>query len=73
MASNAQDVAVRVEIPCLAATATPVDTARLSQELRLLWLVEQVRLHRVGIGKGAELAGLPRAASWACSGSMAYR
>ncbi|HMJ13599.1 MAG TPA: UPF0175 family protein [Polyangiaceae bacterium] len=34
----------------------------MSEELRLLWLVEQVRLKRLGVGKAAELAGVPRAA-----------
>lgn len=38
------------------------DPAALSEELRLLWLVEQVRLKRLGVGKAAELAGVPRAA-----------
>jgi hypothetical protein len=28
----------------------------------VLWLVEQVRHHKLGIGKGAELARMPRAA-----------
>jgi hypothetical protein len=27
-----------------------------------IWIVEQVRLHGVGVGKGAELSGMPRAA-----------
>ena len=59
---NAEDVAVRVEIPWRAAGQTPPDPARLSHDLRVLWIVDQVRQHRVGIGKGAELAGLVRAA-----------
>ncbi|HMV66641.1 MAG TPA: UPF0175 family protein [Myxococcota bacterium] len=37
------------------------DASALGAELRALWAVEQVRLKRVGVGKGAELAGLPRA------------
>jgi predicted HTH domain antitoxin len=57
-----QNVAVSVEIPWQVAGTTPPDIARLSQELRVLWIVDQVRRHRVGIGKGAELAELPRAA-----------
>jgi predicted HTH domain antitoxin len=32
------------------------------RELRVLWAVEQVRLQRCGVGKGSELAGLPRVA-----------
>jgi predicted HTH domain antitoxin len=62
MQSNADDVAVRVEIPWQVAGTTPPDPARLSHELRVLWIIEQVRQHHVGIGKGAELAGLARAA-----------
>jgi predicted HTH domain antitoxin len=38
------------------------DPAVVGEELRLLWMVEQVRLHRIGVGKAAELAGMPRAA-----------
>jgi predicted HTH domain antitoxin len=60
--SNAESVAIRVEIPWQAVDATPPDVARLSRELRVLWIVDQVRQHRLGIGKGAELAELPRAA-----------
>jgi predicted HTH domain antitoxin len=33
----------------------------ISQELRLLWLIEQVRQRRLGYGKVAELAGVPKA------------
>jgi predicted HTH domain antitoxin len=60
--SNAQNVSVRVEIPWQVASATPPDITRLSRELRVLWIVDQVRQNRVTIGKGAELAELPRAA-----------
>jgi predicted HTH domain antitoxin len=60
--SNAQDVAVSVEIPWQAAGSIPPDPVRLSHDLRVLWIVDQVRQHRVGIGKGSELARLPRAA-----------
>ena len=59
---SAKDVAVRVEIPWQAAGTTPPDLARLSHDLRVLWIVDQVRQRHVGIGKGAELAGLARAA-----------
>jgi predicted HTH domain antitoxin len=62
VSSSGDNVAVRVEIPWQAVGTTPPDVARLSQELRVLWIVNQVRQHHVGIGKGAELAGLPRAA-----------
>jgi len=39
-----------------------LDPAAVGDQLRLLWIIEQVRLHRIGVGKGAELAGMPRAA-----------
>ncbi len=38
------------------------DSERIATELRALWAVEHVRQRRCGVGKGAELAGLPRAA-----------
>lgn len=37
------------------------DPHALGRELRLLWLVEEVRQRRLGVGKAASLAGLPRA------------
>lgn len=53
-------ITVTVELPRGHVVAT--DATALGAELRALWAVEQVRLKRVGVGKGAELAGLPRAA-----------
>ena len=41
---------------------TPADPGVVGAQLRVLWLVEQVRLRRIGVGRAAELAGLPRAA-----------
>ncbi len=38
------------------------DPSRLGAELRILWAVEQVRRKLCGVGKGAELARIPRAA-----------
>lgn len=38
------------------------DLATLGTELRRLWAVEQVRRRRFGVGKGAEVAQMPRAA-----------
>ena len=53
-------VAVQVDIP--AGVLLDVDIAQLGDELRRLWAVEQVRLRRLGVGKGAEVAAMPRAA-----------
>lgn len=39
-----------------------MDPMEIGDQLRLLWLIEQVRLHRIGVGKGAELAEMPSAA-----------
>ena len=38
------------------------DVPTLGRELRLLWLIEEVRQRRLGTGKGSELAGMARAA-----------
>ena len=38
------------------------DVPALGRELRLLWIIEEVRQRRLGAGKGSELAGMPRAA-----------
>ena len=53
-------VAVRVELPQEVLGNT--DPSELGIELRRLWAVEQVRLQRIGVGKGAEVAEMPRAA-----------
>jgi hypothetical protein len=52
-----------VTIPLAGSDAdAPPDPETVGGELRLLWLVEQVRLRRIGVGKAAELAEMPRAA-----------
>jgi predicted HTH domain antitoxin len=38
------------------------DSSLIGDELRLLWIIEQVRTKRIGVGKGAELARMPHAA-----------
>ena len=53
-------VAVQVDIPREA--LGDLDLTQLGAELRQLWAVDQVRRHRLGVGKAAEVAGLPRAA-----------
>jgi predicted HTH domain antitoxin len=35
------------------------DPQEVADEMRLLWLLEEVRSRRLGFGKAAELAGLP--------------
>lgn len=50
---------VEVELPEEAFEHHPGDPGRLAEEIRHLWLLEQVRQRRLGFGKAAELAGLP--------------
>jgi len=37
------------------------DPEGIAEEMRILWLLEEVRERRLGFGKAAELAGLPQA------------
>lgn len=60
MSAPARTVEVAVALPW--GRAGEPDTRAVGQELRLLWIIEEVRQHRLGIGKAAELAGVPRAA-----------
>lgn len=49
---------VRVDLPEEALQGRPWGAVELSRELRLLWLLEEVRARRLGFGKAAELARL---------------
>lgn len=49
---------VKVALPEEAFQTHPWDAERIADELRVLWLLEQVRERRLGHGKAA---GLPRA------------
>lgn len=62
MSAPARTLTVSVEIPWSAEDGAPPDAVAAASELRQLWIIEQVRLGRIGAGKGAELAGMPRAA-----------
>ena len=53
-------VAVQVDIPQDALGDT--ELSQLGAELRRLWAVDQVRRQRLGVGKAAEVAAMPRAA-----------
>lgn len=59
MGSAIRNLEVQVTVP-LPAGATESDVG-VSEELRRLWLIEQVRLRRIGVGKAAELLSMPRA------------
>jgi predicted HTH domain antitoxin len=60
MSAPARTVDVATALPW--GRAGEPDVGALGRELRLLWIIEEVRQHRLGVGKGAELAGVPRAA-----------
>jgi predicted HTH domain antitoxin len=50
---------VEVELPSEAFAHHPWEPDQLSQELRELWLLEQVRQRRLAFTKAAELSGVP--------------
>lgn len=58
---NGKSRSVQVELPDEVFESHPWDPDRISADLRLLWLLEQVRERRLGHGKAAELADLSRA------------
>ena len=60
MSASARTVDVATALPW--ARAGEPDVRALGRELRLLWIIEEVRQHRLGVGKGAEVAEMPRAA-----------
>lgn len=60
--STSRPYAVEVELPAEAFRHRPWSAAEVSSDLRLLWLVDQVRQRRLGYAKAAELAQLPQAA-----------
>lgn len=62
MSLPAKTLTVHVELPWSVAGGGTVDPMEIGDQLRLLWIIEQVRLHRIGVGKGAELAEMPSAA-----------
>ena len=60
--SASRPYAVEVELPAEAFRHRPWVASDVSADLRLLWLVDQVRQRRIGYAKAAGLAGLPQAA-----------
>lgn len=53
---------ITVELPPEAAEIEPRSPEELATELRLLWIIDRVRAHRISVAKGAELAGMDRGA-----------
>ena len=60
--SATRTYAVEVELPAESFRHRPWSPAEVSLNLRLLWLVDQVRQRRLGYAKAAELAGMAQAA-----------
>jgi predicted HTH domain antitoxin len=54
--------AVEVELPREAFRYRPWSASEVSADLRLLWLVDQVRQRHLGYAKAAELGGMAQAA-----------
>jgi predicted HTH domain antitoxin len=50
---------VTVDLPDEAFQHRPWSAQEVSQEMRRLWLLEEVRSRRLGFGKAAELSGVP--------------
>ncbi len=50
-----------VDLPEEAFQHRPWSAAEVAREMRLLWLLEEVRSRRLGFGKAAELAEVPKA------------
>ena len=60
MSAPTRTIDVSVALPW--GRAGEPDPRSLGHELRLLWLIEEVRQRRLSVGKAAALAELPRAA-----------
>jgi predicted HTH domain antitoxin len=52
---------VQVDLPEEAFQHRHWEPGEVAEELRVLWLLEEVRSRRLGFGKAAELAGIPQA------------
>jgi len=68
MGAPARELRISVDLPWPSPAGPAPHPAALAEELRRLWLIEQVRTRRLGVGKAAELARMPRAAFMALLG-----
>lgn len=57
---TAKTLSVHVELPADGLPEGGAEPAEVAKQLELLWVLEQVRHHRISAGRGAELAGLRR-------------
>ncbi len=55
-----KSLSVHVELPIVGDENLSQNPELVAQELRLLWILNSVRNHRISQGKGAELAGMTR-------------
>lgn len=62
MSSTSRAYSVQVELPAEAFRHRPWSPSQVSADLRLLWLIDQVRQRSLGYAKAAELAQMPQAA-----------
>ena len=60
--SASRPYSVEVELPAEAFRHRPWSASEVSSDLRLLWLVDQVRHRRLGYATAADLAGMAQAA-----------
>ena len=60
--SGRRSYSVEVELPVEGFGHQPWSPAEVAADLRLLWLVDQVRRRQIGSAKAAELAGLSQGA-----------
>lgn len=54
-------VTIPVDLPADDFADEAQSVEETASELRLLWILDQVRRHNISQGRGAELAGMPRA------------
>ena len=55
-----QGLKISVELPAEAAEIDGRSATELASELRLLWIIDRVRLRFISLGRGAALAGMDR-------------
>ncbi len=58
--SSAKARSITVDLPDEVFHRRSWDPKEIADEMRILWLLEEVRSRRLGFGKAAELAGLPQ-------------
>lgn len=62
MSTSSRAYSVEVELPAEAFRHRTWSRSQVAADLRLLWLIDQVRQRSLGYAKAAELAEMPQAA-----------